>query len=64
MIIVIILWRQSSCYCKVDLYLAVTIQMFDRWVIQGGWLWVGVANTVGFGLDIGIHTSFIKPAIA
>jgi len=38
--------------------------MFDTWVMHEGWLWVGMANTVGLGLDIGIHTSFIRLAIA
>ena len=45
-------------------YLGLTFQMFDTWVMHEGWLWVGMANTVGLGLDIGICTSFIKLAVA
>ena len=47
-------------------YLGVSFQnlMFDTWVMHEGWMWVGVASTVGLGLDIEICTSFIKLAIA
>ena len=45
-------------------YLGLTFQMFDAWVMHEGWLWMGMANTVGLGLDIGICTSFTKLAVA
>lgn len=62
--VIVIIYYGDNIMLLLSRYLGVSFQMFDTWVMHEGWLWVGVADTVGLGLDIGICTSFIKLAIA